>query len=185
MKNRKDFWVPWFIIWGIFIGAFLLFGTIAYFCCDNPDCNHRFLMVKITSQIFICTTAILAIIFHFINYFGMNKANNNSVKMKFRNFKDVYYVNPKRWCIYKGFLLYRYKYDYWHEDSYRVTFSYFDWLKFRIWLNADEYNKNLEAKRKKKEASNERMAEMLKYIQADINKAYEKINQEEEKEQAK
>lgn len=179
MKSRKDFWVPWFIIWGIFIGTFLLFGTIAYFCCDNPDCNHRFLMVKIISQTFICTTVIFAIIFHLINYFAVNKQTSNSVKMKFNHFKDVYLVNADRWKINgKGFLFYEYGEEYWHE-YYCVTFSYFDWLKFRIWLKVDEYNERLETKRKKKEASNERMAKMLKYIQADINKAYEKINQEE------
>ena len=179
MKSRKDFWVTWSICWGITIAFFLFCNTIAYFGCESPDCNHRFLMVKIASKIFICTTVILAIIFNFINYFGMNKANNNSVKMKFNHFKDVYSVNPNRWYMHKGFLLYEYTHDYWHSTSYIVTFSYFDWLKFRLWQKADKYNKHLEAKRKKKEASNERMAEMLKYIQADINKAYEKINQEE------
>lgn len=179
MKSRKNFWVTWFIVWGIVIAFFLMINALAYFCCENPDCNHNFIVTKITSQIFICTTVIFAIIFHFINYFGMNKANNNSVKMKFNHFKDVYSVNPDRWYMHRGFLLYEYAHDYWHSNSYIVTFSYFDWLKFLLWQKADKYSKHLESKRKKKEASNERMAEMLKYIQADINEAYEKINKEE------
>lgn len=183
MKNRKDFWVPWLIIWGIVIAFFLGMNALAYFCCDGPDCNHRFLVFKIASQIFILATAITWIICHFIDYAGMNKGDDDTVRMKFNHFKDVYYVNPNRWnATYKNYDIFRLRYrngeNYWRQDSYYVTFSYFDWLKFLLWKKTRNYEEHLNLKRKKEEESNKRMAEMLKYIQKDIDEAYEKISGE-------
>lgn len=183
MKDRKDFWVRWFIVWGIIIIPILALSILVFFFCEDPDCNHRFIVLKILSQNFVVITVIVWIICHFIDYANMNKANDKSVRMKFNHFKDVYYVNPNRWDIATsdwddGFIRLRYSNgeNYWREDSYYVTFSYFDWLKFLIWQKVDEYEEKIRRKRKREEASNERLAEMLKYIQKDIDEAYEKIS---------
>lgn len=182
MKDRKDFWVPWLISWGIIITPILIVNTLKYFLCDNPDCNHRFLVTKIVFQIFVLVTAIIYIICHFIDYANMNKADGESVRMKFNHFKDVYYINPDRWDMTPGHwrdnygrLRYRSGEGYWRQETYYVTFSYFDWLKFLLWQKVDKYEKKIKRKRNEEEASNKRLADMLKYIQKDIDEAYEKI----------
>lgn len=180
MKDRKDFWVSWLIVWGIVIAFILIINTFSYFLCDGSDCNHRFLGFKIISQIFVLVTAIIYIICNFIDYVAINVTNNESVRMKFSHFKDVYYINPDRWDI-----------SYWSWENkysrlrycnrgriYYVTFSYFDWLKFLLWRKRRKYEEMLKNARAVEEANNERLAEMLKYIQKDINEAYEKINYE-------
>ena len=185
MKNRKDFWFWWLIVWGIVIAFLFGINAIAYFACENPECNHLFFGFKIVSQIFILTTVIAYVICHFIDYARMNKADDESVRMKFDHFKDVYCVNPSRWGITPdywsenfGRLRYRNGKDYWHEECYYVTFTYFDWLKFLFWNKFRKYEEKLKRKIEKKQEANERLAEMLRYVQNDINEAYEKINKE-------
>ena len=75
MKNRKDFWVPWLITWGIAVAFVLFVNATQYFFCNSPDCNHRFLVTKIAIQIFVLVTAIIYIICHFIDYANINKEN--------------------------------------------------------------------------------------------------------------
>lgn len=182
MKKYKTFWNIWFLTWGItfafFFLVFILCSTI-----ENPECDHGLSIIKFLSKGFIFTTVTAYMIFHFINYHNMNKVNDKSVRMKFNHFKDVYYVNPNRWDIAtsnwdNGFIRLRYRNgdNYWREDSYYVTFSYFDWLKFLLWDKIDEHENKIKRKRKEEEASNKRMVEMLKYIQKDIDEAYEKIS---------
>lgn len=178
MKNRKEDWEAWFSFSGVIIGIFLLINTACYFLCHSPDCNHRFLLTKIGVQVFIVISVIAWIICHFEDYVGMNKENNSTVRMKFNHFKDVYYVNPDRWLWNNGKFLYKNGKDYWHQELYCVTFSYFDWIKFLLWNKLRKYEEKLELKRKKQEKSNELLAEMLKYIQKDIDEAYEKISGE-------
>ena len=176
MKSREDFWIPWFICWGLTIAVFAGCCALAYYLCENPECNHRFLLVKITGQIFIITTVISYIICHIVDYKSFNKINDESVKIKFSHFKDAYYVNPNRWRLYKGRLSYQYdgpkKYTF-----YYVGFSYLDWLKFILWKNVDEYYEHRKLKMAKQEEHDVRMAEMLKCIQLDINDAYDKIKE--------
>ena len=40
MKKHKDFWRDWIIIWGAFIGFFLIVDSLFYFLCTSPECNH-------------------------------------------------------------------------------------------------------------------------------------------------
>ena len=176
MKKRKDFWFSWLITWGIAIAFILVLNAFAYFCCDGPDCNHRFFVFKIASQIFIFATVIVWIICHFIDYVNMNKVDDTSVRMKFDHFKDVYYINPDRWYLNDNRPLYKNGKDYWHKERYYVTFTYFDWLKFLSWQKYRKHEEKLEKEKAKEEASNKRLAEMLKYIQKDIDEAYEKIS---------
>lgn len=183
MKNRKTFWTAWFITFGIIIITIALSAIVCSFLCNNPECNHGLLVLKIASEIFIAATAIAGVIFNFIDYVNMNKANHETVRMKFNHFKDVYYIRPDRWDITpdhwsSNFGRLRYRAGKWGEDRYFVTFSYFDWLKFLLWQKVDKYEKKIKRKRNEQEESNIRMAEMLKYIQKDIDEAYEKISKE-------
>lgn len=183
MKNRKEDWEAWFCLNGIVIGIVLALNAACYFLCDNPDCNHRFLLTKIGVQVFIVISLIAWIICHFEDYVGMNKANDDTVRMEFNHFKDVYYINPNRWLLnYSNSNVYRLRYrngiNPWRQEEYFVTFSYFDWLKFLFWRKNRKYEERFESKRRKQEESNERLAEMLKYIQKDIDEAYEKIGKQ-------
>ena len=173
MKDRKDFWAPWFVCWAIGLAFFFGVGAILYFYCECEN-THEFLAGKVVSQLCIVATIIVAIIFNFIDYRSFNKFDNKSVKMKFNHFKDAYYVNPDRWEMIKGRLTYEYEERY-YKNLYYVVFSYFDWLRFLLWCMVDEYYERRKIKRKKEEDHNARMANMLKHIQMDINKAYEKI----------
>lgn len=173
MKPRENFWVPWFVCWGIALAFFLIINTMAYFLCDSPECNHNFYMVKLIGQLFVVITSIVYIVLHFVDYFTLNELDDHSVKMSFNNFRDAYYVNSDRWHNFDGSLVYKYygkKYI-----SYHVVFSYFDWLRFLHWQKINERNRRRKLKMAMEEEHNVRMAEMLKCIQADINEAYEKI----------
>ena len=175
MKDRKKWWQEWISGWGFPIVIIFVFNAICFVVCDSPDCNHRFLLTKIAVQIFIVATAIAGVVFHFSDYVNMNKANDKTVRMQFNHFRDVFYINPDRWYLIDDKLWYKNGKAPWMEERYCVIFTYRDWLKFLIWHKLRNYEKKIELKKTKEEASNMRLAEMLKYIQKDIDEAYEKI----------
>ena len=170
MGKRKDFWFTWLGIW-IGVIVFILFGEgLVYLACSNTE----LLFTKIAIQVFLIATAIISTVFHFVDYLTINKMDDKSVKMKFDNFKDTYHVNPNRWYIQDGRLKYKYE-EGWYITCYYVTFSYFDWLKFILWKVNKEHYERIEHRRKKERECDERMIKMLKCVQKDINRAYEKI----------
>lgn len=176
MKRRKNFWNGWLIFWGSVILFFLIVNTAFFFLCTSSECSHNFLLTKVLFKVFLFITAIVCIIYHFVDYRTINKMDDKSVKMKFNNFKDTYCVNPNRWYMQEKDGRLKYKYDEgWYTKCYYVTFSYFDWLKFLCWKISHEHNKRINNKRKKERECDERMIDMLECIQKDINVAYEKI----------
>jgi hypothetical protein len=115
------------------------------------------------------------VIVHIVDYITLNKASDDSVRMKFKHFKDIYYINTDSWQLHNGKLLYYGRTNNLRTKSYHVTFSYFDWIKFLLWDAANDYNDYTKRKREKQEQHNVRIAEMLECIQLDINEAYDKI----------
>lgn len=174
MKDHQGFWTPWSVCYGIALGFTLIMCTITYFFCESPECNHNFLMVKIITQLFIASTAIAYAIFNFTDYVSLNKVNDDSVRMKFNHFKDIYYVNPDRWYMRQCRLYYKYDTQHYYH-CYYVTFSYLDWLKFLVWKKRKDYNDKINLKKEEQEQHDIRMAQMLKCVQKDINETYYKI----------
>ena len=178
MKDHKDWWQEWFGMWG-------LLGVSAPFAIELvlSLCNGaiRFPVTWFIIKIFMAITLVIAVAFHFIDYVHVNKQTETNVRIKFKHFKDIYYINPDNWGMFTIA-----SDDYWRlmyhpsrRKSYVVTFSYFDWLRFCLFRMAKHGREKRQEKLEAEQRRNQRLAEMLAYVQQDINDAYAKIDAKE------
>lgn len=96
--------------------------------------------------------------------------NNSYVYMKFKQWRELYDLNPEKWyedsgnpyrCIYT---------DGHHKDIY-VRFSFFGTARYLIWQSRAE-------KRKKQVSNNEKLCLLLRAAQTDIEKLRAQSGQE-------
>ena len=178
MKDRKEWWQEWFGIWGLLSCAAPLMIDLLISICNT---TIRFPLTWIVIKIFMAITIVMAVVLHFIDYVCVNKQTETNVRIKFKHFRDIYYINPDNWCMFQAT-----SDDYWRpmyrpsqRKSYVVTFSYFDWLRFCLFCMAKHGRKKRQKKLEAEQRRNQRLAEMLTYVQQDINNVYEKIGAKE------
>ena len=183
MKDRKDWWQEWFGVWGLLSCVASVFIDLLISLCGKTLC---FPTTWIVIKIFMAITLVMAVVLHFIDYVHVNKQTETNVRIKFKHFEDIYYVNPDNWCMFQVTS----DDDYWRpmyrpsrRKSYVVTFSYFDWLRFCLFRMVKHGREKRQEKLEAEQRRNQRLAEMLAYVQQDINNVYEKIEKIEPKEQ--
>lgn len=174
MKDRQDWWQEWFGLWGLLSCAAPFVIDLVISLCERTIC---FPITWIVIKIFMAITLVIAVVFHFIDYVRVNKQAETNVRIKFKHFKDIYYINPDNWGMFQ-----KASDDYWRlmyhpsrRKSYVVTFSYFDWLRFCLWRAIKHGRDKRQEKLEAEQRHNQRLAEMLAYVQQDINNAYAKI----------
>lgn len=119
-----------------------------------------------TTVLFVVVSAMFLSL-SFISW-SLSKSKNNP-KIKFKDFKKFYLINPSRWELYdtKIGCLDESKYSYSFGHHYiRLEFSYFDYLKYVIWKTI--------LKHKKKNIKNtETMLRVVELVKKDIAKSEE------------
>lgn len=88
----------------------------------------------------------------------------DGAKIKFKNFKEFYEVNPERWEIYDGHVACKRVKRSLYVDHFH--FSFIDWIKYKIWRRGIE-------RREKKQSDSKATARMLESVKADIQAAKE------------
>lgn len=112
--------------------------------------------------LFFCILLIL-----FINW--IFERSNSAPKIKFKDFKKFYLINPDRWKLYSVTVgcLDESKYSYTFGHHYIVlNFSYSDYLKYVLWKFMLEH-------RKKNIKSTETMLRVVELVKKDIAKSEE------------
>ena len=178
MKDRKEWSQEWFGLWGLLSCAVPLIMDLVLSLCER---TILFPCTWFVIRIFMAITLVMIVVLHFIDYVYVNKQTETNVRIKFKHFKDIYYINPDKWGMFQ-----KTSDDYWRpmyrpsqRKSYVVTFSYFDWLRFRLFRIAKHGRDRRQEKLEAEQRHNQRLAEMLAYVQQDINNVYEKIDAKE------
>lgn len=106
---------------------------------------------------------------YIVDWHENNPKGEKVVKMTFKHFNDMYNIAPNKWAndAYRGGLRYCDN----QKGTFYIRFNFFDWRRYSRWLDLRERNKDIEME-------NEITADLLECFQKDINKAYEKINNE-------
>ena len=192
--------------WKMIIGFYLLtFGIcclVGALCNGTEDCTHNGFWGHFGPMDYApIGIAIVFIGFRIIEYFihlpknakSWNKEWNEEIKMTFRQFQDIYNINPDKWSVKDNtYIIYTYYTDYdgniienktWHSRTIKnaIYFNFFDWFRFVGWLKQKDRHEKREEKLDKQKKSNEAIAKMLLAVQQDINKAYEKLAEPDEK----
>ena len=137
---------------------------------------------------------VLLIVFRYVYIFydGYTTFNNyqgswgkpNKVRMKFAQWKDLYFVNPERYNLEKRDcnLIFKGNLDGWGErENIQIVFTFFDYIKFLLFVNKIRNQETHILKTKEDIKENESLKKILEVTQSDI----EKLRKESEKEIAK
>lgn len=170
---------------GIFFNL-LSFFVFVFFIFGCLDCFGGYsILVPISMFLFWCPI-------HLISKYLSNTFYDpkplaikvDFVKMKFKNWKDIYYVNPNVWILGKAVydwtctqFIIRYAFPLSDNNRYPVVyFNFIDYYKFRIWYRTT-YQK--ESNQKQINQENLRENQVLRYIlentQKEINQQMELI----------
>ena len=178
MKDRKEWWQEWFGLWGLLSCSVpLVIDLLISICSGTIHFSSTWFVIKI----FMAITLVMVVVLHFIDYVNVNKQTETNVRIKFKQFKYIYYINPDKWGMFTIA-----SDDYWRlmyhpsrRKSYVVTFSYFDWLRFCLFRMAKHGREKRQEKLEAEQRRNQRLAEMLAYVQQDINNVYAQIGAKE------
>lgn len=187
-------------IWKI---ALLMYAAVFIACCivgwgcnGTEDCTHNGFWGHFGpmgyTPISIVIVFIICRIIEYSIYLpkkakSWNKEWNEEIKMTFRQFQDIYNINPDKWSIKDNtYIVYTYYTDYdgnvlenqtWHSRTVKnaIYFNFIDWFRFVNWLKQKDRREKREEALDKQKKSNEAVAKMLLSVQKDIDKAYEKL----------
>lgn len=114
------------------------------------------------------TFGVVALVFLLIGYYTEEYENLSTAKfkIKFKDFKDYYYMNPRSYVL-DYFIVYK--------DSHKMYFSGIDHIKYLL------FRMRLKQESKNNEAIKYKQA-FLKDVQKDIDKFKEKIDMENKRE---
>lgn len=100
------------------------------------------------------------------HWFNSHDGANN---LSFKDFINFYNVNPDRWDLYDGFVVYKHVYDYYYTKKTYFNFNLFDWIRYRRWATNKE-------KRDAKIKQDKEMIDFLHSVNADIEKLINESN---------
>ena len=189
LANIADykFWDILFVIC-IVLGILITVSTVFLFILSIFDqtcivqfsgqfilCIYAFLQV---ASLFIIVMLIIDIIVLISAYINFSKINKRSIKITFRQFKDFINVDTENTWNYNTESVYksiREKYEnFYHlicereKEKIYVTFSFIDYIKYRIFLYVQEKEACKSVIVKENNEYNERAIRLLKSVQSDI-----------------
>ena len=146
------------------------FGTALLFC-SHSEMGHPWYQ---HFRIFLPLIVIASIWFliEFITQYKIEspKGTEDSVKLSYKQFIDMYNVNPSRWGIWVEFDKYFLHYTSDINEKFYIRFNFFDWIRFKNFQMKREKHKDLEKQ-------NTTTVKMLESVQRDIERKYEEANE--------
>ena len=97
------------------------------------------------------------------------------VQMTFRQFKDIYSINPDRWSQDSYSMIYTYNVDQYRMCRNYVHFNFIDWIRVLLWAWSQERARTKDFHRIVEKDRDMQLARMLEVVQSDINAAYEQL----------
>lgn len=186
----------WKITIALYILVFCVCCLVGALCNGTEDCTHNGFWGHFSPMGYPpIGMAIVLIVCRIIEYFvylpenakSYDKSWNEEIKMTFRQFQDIYNINPDKWSIKDNtYIIYSYYADYdgnviekqtWHSRTIKnaIYFNFIDWFRFVNWLKQKDRREKREEALDKQKKSNEAVAKMLLAVQKDIDKVYEKL----------
>jgi hypothetical protein len=191
-------------IWKMTLGLYLLtFGIcclVGAMCNGTEDCVHNGFWGHFSPMGYPpISMAIIFIVYRIIEYSvhlpkkakSWNKSWDEEIKMTFRQFQDIYNINPDKWSIKDNtYIIYTYCIDkdgkvvdkplnhylaWSREIKNAIYFNFIDWFRYVNWLKQNDRREKREEALDKQKKSNEAIAKMLLAVQYDIDKVYEKL----------
>lgn len=167
-RNGYEVWHGAITLGGIFAAA----GTgIAIVFCPHSEAGHPWYQ----HFMIMLPWAIITFIwfsFELISQYKIEspKGTEDSVKLSYKQFIDMYNVNPSRWTIWVEFDKYFLRYVSDTDEVFYIRFNFFDWIRFKNFQMKEEKYKNLEKR-------NTTTVKMLESVQRDIERKYEEANE--------
>lgn len=167
-RNRCETWC-WAMSAG---GSSAVIATIlAIVFCSHSEAGHPWYQHFIIILVY-AAFAFIWFPLELIVYYKTErpKGTEDSVKLSYKQFIDMYNVNPSRWSIWVDFDHYFLRYVSDMDECFYIRFNFFDWIKFKNFQIKKEKHKDLEAR-------NSTTVKMLESVQRDIERKYEEANE--------
>lgn len=169
-KSRNGYEVWYGVIGFVGIIAAVGFGTALLFCSHSEMGHPWYQHFRII--LFYIIFAFIWFPFNLIAQYKTEspKGTEDSVKLKYKQFIDMYNVNPSRWTIWVDYDHYFLHYTSDTGENFYIRFNFFDWIRFKNFQMKREKYKNLEKK-------NTTTVKMLESVQRDIQRKYNEANE--------
>ena len=167
-RNGYEVWYASMIFGGII--AAVGFG-LAILCCPHSEIGHPWYQ-HFRIMLFYAIIASIWFLIEFITQYKIESPKNteDSVKLSYKQFIDMYNVNPSRWAIWVEFDKYFLRYLSDTDEVFYIRFNFFNWIRFKNFQMKEEKYKNLEKR-------NTTTVKMLESVQRDIERKYEEANE--------
>lgn len=145
--------------------------SLAIVFCPHSEMEHPWYQ-HFRIMLFWIIIASIWFLFEFITQYETEnpKGTEDSVKLSYKQFIDMYNVNPSRWSIWVEFDKYFLCYVSDTDERFYIRFNFFDWIRFKNFQMKKEKHKSLEKR-------NTTTVKMLESVQRDIERKYEEANE--------
>lgn len=166
-------------------GIIISIGSIVFWLVASiaEDCTVQYIdqfipcvlnLIKI-APCFISCAIIVDVIILISKYINFSKTTNKAVKITFRQFMDFINVDTENtWeydveSAYKTIIIEKSGISWYNRSEIiYITFSFVDYIKYRIFLYMEKKEKNKKKEIKENDEYNERAIRLLKSVQSDI-----------------